>query len=77
MTSCSGVPISIRRDDIVDAELLTDLLDTQMQHIGIELFSGHGRTDRCREAHEAGSLVLINVTPSVALLAAFGAIYIV
>lgn len=62
-------PITIRRDNIVDTELLTDLLNTKMQCISLKLFIGEVCHDHRGQAHETGSLVLLSITPTVALLA--------
>lgn len=62
------VPIAVGRDDIVNAELLTDFLDTKMKSIGFQLLARHVGHDGGRQTHEACSLVLGCITPSVALL---------
>jgi hypothetical protein len=61
--------ITIRRDNIVDAELLADLLNTKMQCISLKLFIGEVCHDHRGQTHETGSLVLLSITPTVALLA--------
>ena len=69
-------PVTIRWDDIIDPELLADLLDTQVRHVGIELLSSHGRRDGSGKIHEACSLVLRSIAPSVALATLLGAVRI-
>jgi hypothetical protein len=54
---------------IVDAKLLTNLLNAQMKNIGLLLFLGHVGEDSRRQSHETSSLVLIGRSPSVAPLA--------
>jgi hypothetical protein len=62
-------PITISWDNIVDLQLLGDLLDTQMQSVRVQLLGGHGGVNSSRQAHQASSLVLARVAPSVTLLA--------
>jgi hypothetical protein len=61
-------PITIRRDDVVDTKLLADLLNTKMQRISFELLVGKICHDQSWKPHEACSLILLRVSPSVALL---------
>lgn len=63
------IPITIGGHHVVDAQLLANLLDTEMQRVGLELLAGHGRENGGRKAHEASRLVLRRVAPAVALLA--------
>ena len=63
------VPISIRRDNVVDPELLTDLFDTKMQCICLKLLIGHICHDQSRESHQTRCLVFLGIAPSVPLLA--------
>ncbi len=44
-------PITIRGHDIVDPQFLADLLDTQVDNVGIKLLGGHGCGDSCRQIH--------------------------
>jgi len=60
--------IAVSWDDIVDAKLLGDFLDTQMQCVGLKLFTCHAGQDSSGQAHEASRLVLGCITPSVSLL---------
>ena len=64
-----SVPVTIRWDDIVDAELLADLLNTEMKRISLKLLIGKVCHDHRGQAHETGSLVLLRIAPTVALLA--------
>lgn len=64
------IPVSVGGNDIVDLEFLSNLLDAQMESVGLELFAGHVGNDGGGEAHQAGSLVLGRFAPAVALLAA-------
>jgi hypothetical protein len=68
------VPISIRRDNIVDAKLLANLFDSQVERVGLKLFAGHVGENGRGQTHKTGGLVLRNITPSVALLTAPGTI---
>jgi hypothetical protein len=63
------IPITVGGDDIVDLELLGDLLDTQMQSVSVKLLSSHRGIDGRGQAHQASSLVLARIAPTVALLA--------
>ncbi len=45
---CVSSPISVRRNHIVDPQLLTNLLNTQVRYVGIKLLSSHGRGDGSR-----------------------------
>lgn len=69
------IPISIRWNHIIYAQLLTDLLDSQMQSIGFKLLRSHVCLDHSWQAHETGGLVLLSITPSIALLAALDTIF--
>lgn len=42
------LPITVRRDDIVDPQLLTDLLNPQMRDISVQLLRRHRRSDGSR-----------------------------
>lgn len=64
------LPVAISRHNIIYLQLLANLLNTEMQGVGLELFAGHVCDDGGWKAHEAGSLVLRGIAPSVALLAA-------
>ena len=68
------VPISIRRDNVVDAKLLANFFDSQVEGVGLELFAGHVGENGRGQTHKTGGLVLRNITPSVALLTAPGTI---
>jgi len=71
---CVSSPISVRRYHIVDPQLLTNLLNTQVRYVGIELLSSHGRGDGRGQIHQARRLVLRRVAPSVVLAPLLGAI---
>ena len=77
--SCQDMhlPIAIRRNDIVDPELLADLLNAQMRDIRIELLRRHGRCDGSRQIHQARRLIISSVAPPVALAALLRAIRVV
>lgn len=65
----ADLPIAISWNDIVDPQLLADLLDSQMQRVGLELLARHVRLDHCRQTREVGRLVVGGIAPSVSLLA--------
>ncbi len=65
-----GLPVAICRDHIIDPELLADLFNAQVQSVSLELFAGHIGRDGSRKTHQAGCLVLCNITPAVPLLSA-------
>lgn len=67
-------PVTIRGDDVVDTKLLADLLNAKMQGIRFQLLVSEVGHDHGRQAHEAGGLVLLSVSPAVALLAPFHAV---
>ncbi|KAI6776350.1 hypothetical protein HG530_000295 [Fusarium avenaceum] len=62
------LPIAVSWDDVVDAKLLGDFLDSQVQRIGLELLACHVGQDGSGQAHETSGLVLGCITPSVSLL---------
>jgi hypothetical protein len=64
-----NLPVAIGGHNIIDLQLLTDFLDSQVEGVRLELFAGHVGDDGSGQAHEAGGLVLVGVTPSVPLLA--------
>jgi hypothetical protein len=64
-----SIPVAFGWHNVVNLELLCDFLNAQMQRVGVELFSSHVAVDGCGQAHQASSLVLARITPSVALLA--------
>ena len=64
-----NLPVAISRDDIIDPELLTNLFNTQVKSVGLELFAGHVGHDRSWKSHQTSCLVLCGVTPTVSLLA--------
>jgi hypothetical protein len=64
-----GIPVAFARDNVVDAELLTDFFDTQMKSVSFKLFGSHVGFDLGGQAHETCGLVVICITPSIALLA--------
>lgn len=66
----SSLPVTIGGYDIVDAQLLGDFFDAQMQRVRFELLGRHVGHDGRRQAHQASSLVLGLVAPSVALATA-------
>lgn len=68
------IPVTITRDHIVDPKLLADLFDAQVQGVSLKLFAGEVRHDHRGQAHQTGGLVLLLVSPAVALLAPFHAI---
>lgn len=68
------IPIAIAWNHIVDPKLLTDLLNTKVKCVSFKLLASEVRHDHGRQAHETGSLVLLLVAPTVALLAPLGAI---
>lgn len=68
------LPVAISGHDIVNLEFLADLLDAEMERVGFELFTGHVCDDGGGKAHQAGSLVLRGIAPSITLLAAASAI---
>ena len=61
-------PVAFGRHDIVDAQLLADFLDAEMEGVRLQLLAGHVGRDGRRQAHEARSLILRHITPSVTLL---------
>lgn len=63
----SSLPVTIGWYDVVDAQLLGDFLDAQMQRVRFELLGRHVGHDGRRQAHQSSSLVLCLVAPSVAL----------
>ena len=67
-------PVTIGWDNIVDPQLLADLLNTQMQCVGVELLACHVSEDGSGQVHQTSSLVVSRVTPSVALLSLLGAV---
>lgn len=67
--SIKHIPVTIGGNNIVNLQLLSDFLDAQMQSVGVELFSSHGRIDGRGQTHQTGSLVFARVSPSVSLLA--------
>lgn len=67
-------PIPIRRHYIVNPKLLTDLFNTKMQGIRLELLVGEVRHNHGRQAHQASGLVLLGITPTITLLASLRAI---
>ena len=68
------IPITISRDDIVDPQLLADLLNAQMQSVRLKLLASEVGHDHGGQTHQTCCLVLLLVTPAVALLAPFDAI---
>jgi hypothetical protein len=68
------IPVAVGWHHIVNLELLRDFFNAQMQGVGIKLLGSHGTVDGRGQAHQAGSLVLAGVAPSVALLALAGTI---
>ena len=64
------LPVTIGWDDIINSQLLADLLDSQMQCVGLKLFASHVRNNSCGKTHEASGFVFGCITPSVSLLAA-------
>lgn len=69
-----NIPVTIRRHNIVDAQLLANLLNPQMRHVGVQLLGSHGRRDGGRQVHQARSLVVARIAPSVALAPLLGAV---
>ena len=69
------LPVTISRDHIVDPKLLADLLDTQVQSVSFQLLASKVRHNHCRQAHQTGRLVLLLISPTVALLASLNAIF--
>ena len=67
-------PVAIGWNDIVDAQLLANLFDAQMQCVGVELFTGHIAHDSSWQVHEASSLVVRGISPAVALLSLLGSV---
>jgi hypothetical protein len=65
----ANIPVAICWDDIVDAQLLGDFFDAQMEGVGFELLARHVGQDGSGQSHEACGLVLRGITPSVSLLA--------
>jgi hypothetical protein len=60
-------PVAIARDNVVDAKLLTDLLDAQVQGVCFKLFRGHVGLDHGRETHEASGFVVGGIAPTITL----------
>jgi hypothetical protein len=69
-------PVTVGWHDIVDAQLLADLLDAQMGHVGVQLLGGHGRSDGSRQVHETRRLVVRRISPAIALASLFGAVWV-
>lgn len=67
MGQLRDLPVTITWDNVVDADLLTDLLDAQVQSVCFELFRGHVRLNHGWKTHEAGGLVVGSITPTVTL----------
>lgn len=66
---CNRVPVTIGRDHIVDPKLLANFLNTKVKCVSFELLASEVRHDHSRQAHKTSRLVLLLVTPAVALLA--------
>jgi hypothetical protein len=62
-----NVPVAIPWNDIVDADLLTDLFDSQVKSVSFELLRCHVGLDHGRETHEASCLVVGSIAPAVTL----------
>jgi hypothetical protein len=69
-----NLPIAIGRHNILDPKLLADFFDTQMKSVSLELFTCHVCHDGSRKSHEASSLVVSGVAPTISLLASPGSI---
>jgi hypothetical protein len=68
------LPVSLVRHDIVDAQLLTNLLDTQVERVRFKLLFCHAGLDVGGQAHQTCRLVLRCLTPAILLLTTLRAI---
>ena len=66
----TNVPIAISGNNVIYPKLLANLFDSKMQRIGLKLLASHVGHNSSGKAHQASSLVLGSISPSVALLAA-------
>lgn len=64
-----NIPVAVGWYDIVDSELLANFLNSEMEGICFELFTGHICHDCGRKSHEACSFVVGCIAPAVSLFA--------